>query len=113
MSSPDRSTRALRGVGIVLYALAAAVLALGGYMSLSLASAPAALRSATIAFQTPIVALIVNGLASSLRTAGVALAIASLIVVVLLVACGLLLRRSAALAVRVDRLEAALAQRPR
>ena len=71
---------------------------------------PAALRSATIAFQTPLVQVLLNGVSSALLFAGVGLAVISLAISLLLVACGLLLRRSAALAVRVGRLEAALAR---
>lgn len=112
MNTSDRSPLGLRLASIALYVLAALVAGLGVYGGFSFASAPAGLRAATIAFQMPIVQLLLDGLESALTFAGIVLVVISLALSVLLVACGLLLQRSVGLALRVERLEAALLVAP-
>jgi hypothetical protein len=77
-------------------------------MSLAFANAPGALLGATIAFRTPQLAPLWDALASGLSFIGILLFVISLIMSALLLAGGLLLRRSAVLSQRVQRLEAAL-----
>jgi hypothetical protein len=97
-------------LSVVLYVLAAIVCLLGIFTSVSLANAAAIVPRATIAFQVPGLRPIWELLVSGLRTAGlVALGIA-LITSALMAACGLLLWRSATLSLRIQRIEAALAQ---
>lgn len=94
--------------GVVLYVLAGVVLALGGYAGLTFANAPAALSTATIAFRSPALSPLWDAIGSGLRFTGALLFGVSLILSALLVAGARVLRRSATLAQRVGRLEAAL-----
>jgi hypothetical protein len=108
MTTHDRSTTALTVTSIVLYALAGIVLVVGVYMGLAFANAPAAVRGLTIAFQTPALTPLWDALASGLAFTGAIVLVISLAVSMLLIAGGLLLRRSVVLSRRVQRLEAAL-----
>jgi Na+-transporting NADH:ubiquinone oxidoreductase subunit NqrD len=108
MAHQERPTTALKVVGIVFYVLAAIVFVLGAFLGLGFANARSAIRGATIAFQSPALNPLWDTLASGLTFIGVVLFVMSLIVSSLLVASGLLLRRSLALSRRVRQLEAAL-----
>jgi hypothetical protein len=108
MKQHSSSTSPLTVVGIVLYVLAAIVFLLGAYTGLAFANARAALWGATIAFRSPQLMPLWDALASGLVFVGAGLFVISLIVSALLVASGLLLRRSVVLSGRVQRLEAAL-----
>jgi hypothetical protein len=70
--------RPLTIASMVLYVLAAIVFVLGAYLGLSFASAPAAIRGATIAFQTPELQPLWDGLASGLAFVGIVLFVISL-----------------------------------
>jgi hypothetical protein len=108
LTNHDRSTTALTVTSIVLYALAGLVFVGGVYMGLAFANAPAAVRGLTIALQIPALTPLWDALASGLVFTGAIVFVISLAVSTLLIASGLLLRRSVALSQRVQRLEAAL-----
>lgn len=110
MSQPDRAGAALRVASVALYVLAGITLLLGGYLGLSLINAPSAIRGATIAFQTPVLAAFNDMVAQGFVQIGALVLILTLLLSAMLIAAGLLIARTLALSARVRRLEAALEQ---
>lgn len=108
MRQTNRPANAPQVGTVALYVLAGVVLALGAYAGLALANASATLRAATIVFQSPALSPLWDGIGSGLRFGGAVLFVVSLMLSALLFACARLLRRSATLAQRIGRLEAAL-----
>lgn len=110
MNPPGRRFTALKVLSIVLYVLAAIVFVLGIFTAISLANAAAIVPGATIAFQVPGLRPFWDVLVSGLRTVGLVIFGIALITSALMAACALLLWRSATLSLRIQRIEAALAQ---
>lgn len=100
----------IRVVSVGMYILAGVMLIVGVWMALGFMGAPAALVTFRVLLPNPAFSPVIDMVGRTLQSLGIALLMLSLFLSLLMVACGLLLRRSAVLSQRVARLEAALGQ---
>ena len=109
----DRSSQPFKAVPWLLYGLAVLVLGLSVLGGLSIANATSLIPAATIGFQSPLLKPLWDGLVAGMQLAGVLVGTIGVALGLLIGGCGLLWSRSVRLGVRVQRLEAALAQAAR